>query len=271
MPESQLEPIHCIDIGANLTHASFARDVNQVIASARAAGVQQMVLTGTTLENSHAAQFLTARHPGVLYSTVGIHPHDAREYSDESMAVMRRLATAPGVVALGECGLDFNRDFSPRPAQRICLEAQLSLAQEVGLPLFLHERDAHDEFLEILRPIRDRLGSVVVHCFTGTEAQARAYLELDLHLGVTGWLCDERRGVHLQEIVRWLPLRRLMIETDSPFLAPRDLRPKVHRNEPRFLPHILRRVARCRGESPTVTAAAIAATTRAFFGLPSPV
>ena len=267
MREQAQVAVECIDIGANLTHASFRGDVARVIAAAQAVGVAHLIVTGTSLENSHAAQFLVAKYPGVLYSTVGVHPHDASHFSTASLEVMRRLAAGPGVVALGECGLDFNRDFSPRDLQRRCFEAQLQLASELRLPLFLHERDAHVEFLEILRPVRERLGPVVVHCFTGTAEQARAYLDLDLHLGVTGWLCDERRGLHLQEIVRWLPLERLMLETDSPYLAPRDLRPKVHRNEPQFLPHILRRVAACRGAALVPTAAAIADTTRAFFGL----
>ena len=137
----------------------------------------------------------------------------------------------------------------------------------MGLPLFLHERDAFDTFYEIMRKNRSRVSGGVVHCFTGTETQARAYLDLDLHLGVTGWICDERRGKHLREVVKIIPADRLMVETDCPYLAPRDYRPKISRNEPKYLPHILEVVASCRGESVADLAPKILKTTNLFFGI----
>jgi TatD DNase family protein len=163
--------------------------------------------------------------------------------------------------------LDFNRDFSPRSHQEQWFEAQLELAFALELPLFLHERDAHERFLEILRPYRDRVPAAVVHCFTGTQDELQAYLDLDLHIGITGWICDERRGLHLQELVRSIPLNRLMLETDAPYLTPRTLRPKPKsgRNEPAFLPYVLETVAQAMAKPPEVVADATTQTARQFF------
>ena len=262
-----MKPISCIDIGANLTHKSFRRDLGVVIDSARAAGVEQMIVTGTSPKSSHQAVTLAAEHPQVLRATAGIHPHEAREFNRETGAMLEQLAGKEAVVAIGECGLDFNRDFSPRAQQRECFESQLELAARLGMPIFLHERDAHQEFLKIMRQHRANIPKGVVHCFTGTKEELHAYLDLDLHIGITGWICDERRGRHLRDLVRKIPVDRLMIETDAPFLAPRDLTEKIRRNEPKFLPHILRTVAECRGQSAESLAEGLLETTRSFFGL----
>lgn len=266
-----------IDIGANLTHESFARDLDAVLERARAAGVLQMVVTGASREHSPMALALAQQHPGFLYATAGVHPHHAVEYTDECDAQMRALHAHPEVVAVGECGLDYNRDFSPRPAQRRAFERQLQLAADlavdgVGKPLFLHQRDAHDDFLAMMRNFDGRLGPAVVHCFTADRRELFDYLDRDWHIGITGWLCDERRGAHLRELVRHIPAGRLMIETDAPYLLPRTLRPlpKDRRNEPAFLSHIVEELARDRGEEVTLTAANATAATRAFFRLPDP-
>jgi TatD DNase family protein len=260
-----------IDIGANLTSKSFQRDLPAVIARAVAAGVDTMVVTGTTLDDSRRAADLAA-HPSdaALYATAGVHPHHAAAVSGDWVGTLRALATRPRMVAVGECGLDFNRNLSPREDQIRCFEAQLALAAELRLPVFLHERDAHDTFAAVLREHRRALAAAVIHCFTGTRAEMEAYLALDLHVGITGWICDERRGVHLRELVPAIPGARLMIETDAPYLLPRDMPslPKDRRNEPAFLPYVLAAVARARGESPAATEATTTATARAFFGLP---
>jgi TatD DNase family protein len=153
---------------------------------------------------------------------------------------------------VGETGLDFNRDFSPRPTQVTVFETQLQLAAKTGKPLFLHERDAFDTQYDILKNQRNTISNAVVHCFTGKESELRAYLDLGLYIGITGWICDERRGQELQRIVRYIPDDRLLIETDGPYLLPRDLRPrpKSRRNEPRYLPHIASRIAELRQQSP---------------------
>ncbi len=258
-----------IDIGINLTHRSFAADVPAVLSRAHAAGVTHMVVTGTSAQASEQAAELTQQHPGVLSCTAGVHPHHASQWDEDTAGRVEALAARASVVAIGECGLDFDRDFSPRPAQERCFAAQLELAARVGLPVFLHERGAHERFVEILARHRPQLRDVVVHCFTGSRDHLHRYLDLGAHIGITGWICDERRGEELQSIVGEIPVERLMVETDAPFLTPRDLRPKPpRRNEPAVLPHILRTVARCRGEQPEALAASVYATTRRFFGLP---
>ncbi|WP_411833515.1 TatD family hydrolase [Pseudoxanthomonas mexicana] len=259
-----------IDIGANLTHDSFDHDRDAVLQRARDAGVARMVVTGASREHSPKALELARAHPGLLYATAGVHPHHALEYTDECDAEMRALHAHPEVVAVGECGLDYFRDFSPRPAQRKAFERQLQIAAENGKPLFLHQRDAHADFVAMMRNFDGRLGPAVVHCFTGTREELFDCLDHNWHIGITGWLCDERRGAHLRELVRHIPADRLMIETDAPYLLPRTLRPmpKDRRNEPAFLPHIAEELARDRGEDVAVTAAATTATARAFFRLP---
>lgn len=261
--------MHLIDIGANLTHDSFDRDRDAVLDRAQAAGVAQMVVTGASREHSPRALELARAHPGVLFATAGVHPHHAAEYTAECDAEMRALLAEPEVVAVGECGLDYFRDFAPRPAQRRAFELQLQIAVDTGKPLFLHQRDAHADFLAIMRNFEGRIGAAVVHCFTGSRAEAFDYLDRDWHIGITGWLCDERRGQHLREIVPHLPASRLMIETDAPYLLPRTLKPapKDRRNEPAFLSHIVEELARDRGEAVEATAAQTTANATTFFRL----
>jgi TatD DNase family protein len=253
------------DIGANLTHASFREDLDAVLARARAAGVDTIVVTGTSVEESRHAADLAAAHG--LVATAGVHPHLARACNAETIPALRELAQHPKIVAIGECGLDFNRNYSPHPDQEKWFVAQLELAAELGKPLFLHSRDAHPRFAEILRNLR--VGKAVAHCFTGEADELRACLDLGLYIGITGWICDERRGAHLLQLVKEIPRDRLLLETDSPYLTPRDLRPqpKARRNEPAHLPHILRAVARARGEPAEALAEATTRNAKAFFGL----
>ncbi len=264
-----------IDIGANLGHDSFDHDRDAVLARAREAGVAAMVVTGASREGAPKALQLAQAHPGFLYATAGVHPHHAIEYTDECDAEMRALHAHPEVVAVGECGLDYFRDFSPRPAQRRAFERQLQIAVDlavdgVGKPLFLHQRDAHADFMAAMREFEGRLGPAVVHCFTGTREELFDYLDRDWHIGITGWLCDERRGLHLRELVRSIPAHRLMIETDAPYLLPRTVKPQPshRRNEPMYLAHIVEELARDRGEAVATAAANTTATARAFFRLP---
>lgn len=259
-----------IDIGANLTHDSFDHDREAVLQRARAAGVAKMVITGASREHSPRALILARTYPGELFATAGVHPHHAVEYTDECDAEMRELHAHPEMVAVGECGLDYNRDFSPRPAQRRAFERQLQLAADNGKPLFLHQRDAHDDFVAMMKNFDGRLGPAVVHCFTGTRKELFDCLDRDWHIGITGWLCDERRGLHLRELVKHIPANRLMIETDAPYLLPRTVKPQPshRRNEPMYLAHIVEELARDRGEPVETVAAATTATATAFFRLP---
>jgi TatD DNase family protein len=256
-----------VDIGANLTNRAFARDLDAVVARARAAGVGTIVVTGTTVEGSTAAADLAVRHG--LRATAGIHPHHAKDFDEASAHTLGVLLARPEVVAVGECGLDYNRMFSPREAQLRCFEAHLALAARTGKPVFLHERDASADLLAVLRAYRARLGAAVVHCFTGDRAALESYLALDLHIGITGWICDERRGQPLRELVAAIPPGRLMIETDAPYLLPRTLPtpPGDRRNEPAFLPAVAEAVARAQGRGVEELARETSATARAFFGI----
>jgi len=259
-----------IDIGVNLTHKSFNPDRDAVINRATAAGVTRMVLTGTTVAGSEKAADLAAAHPG-MFATAGVHPHNARDCHDGTLEALAALASRPEVVAIGECGLDFNRDFSPRPDQERWFEAQVELAIKLGMPLFCHERDAFETFAAILRRHGAALPPTVVHCFTGDRETLEAYLAMGLYIGITGWICDERRGRHLQDLIALIPIERLMIETDAPFLTPRTLRPAPARgrNEPAFLAHVVETVAWCRKESVADVIAGTTRTAEGFFGLPA--
>ncbi len=261
--------VDLIDVGVNLAHRRFDADRDRVIARAIAAGVSRMVITGTSIASTQAAITLARARPGTLFATAGIHPHDARHASASALTELAELAQAPEVRALGECGLDFDRDFSPRPAQESAFEAQLDLAARMGKPVFLHERAAHERFLAVLKPWRTRLRAAVVHCFTGSQTECDAYLDAGLHLGITGWICDERRGLGLRSVVARIPADRLMIETDAPFLTPRNIRPQPAggRNEPAFLTHVLAAVAHSVGRPPHQVAEETTRTAQTFFGL----
>jgi TatD DNase family protein len=260
-----------IDIGINLGHDSYDSDRDAVIARAEAAGVVQMMVTGASVAGSRQALELARSRPGRLFATAGVHPHHATEVTPETLSELEELARQPEVVAAGECGLDYFRDFSPRPVQQAAFHQQLELAARVRKPVFLHQRDAHDDFLAILKEHRASLVGGVTHCFTGDAHELTAYLELGFAIGITGWICDERRGAHLLPLMRTIPAERLLLETDGPYLLPRDLHPKPasRRNEPAYLPHIAAAVARARGESVESLARSSTAATRSLFGLPS--
>ena len=257
-----------VDIGLNLAHDSFDHDRDHVVSNAAAAGVRHMVITGSTLDSTRAAIELARAAPDRFRATAGVHPHHAHEFHEADLPALRELLRAPEVGAAGECGLDYFRNFSPHEDQERAFRQQLELAAEVGKPVFLHQRDAHGAFMGILREYRTRLPAGVAHCFTGDERELRDYLALDLSIGITGWICDERRGHHLRDLVQLIPADRLMIETDAPYLLPRDLTPKPQsrRNEPKYLPHILATVAACRGEAPEAVAEATTRNALRFFG-----
>ena len=260
-----------IDIGINLTHDSYDADRDAVLARAREAGVVQMVVTGATLAGSAQAIALARQHAGRLFATAGVHPHHAAELDSARLAELAELVQLPEVVAVGECGLDYFRDLAPRPAQRAAFQRQLELAAHAGKPVFLHQRDAHADFSAMLRE-HARAWRGVAHCFTGDAAQLECYLGLGLAIGITGWICDERRGAHLAALMPQVPAGRLLLETDGPYLLPRNLqpRPRSRRNEPAYLPQVAAAVARARGEPLATLAHASTAAARALFALPEP-
>ena len=261
-----------IDIGANLCHDSFDADRDAVLARATEAGVEAIIVTGSCEQSSPGAIALAQANPGLLYATAGVHPHHASEVTESTLKNLKQWGQEEEVVAMGEMGLDFFRDISPRDVQEQAFAQQLEVAAQIGKPLFLHQRDAHARFLPILREQLDHFPAVVVHCFTGTEDELRDYLDLDLHIGITGWICDERRGQHLLDIVGLIPQDRLMVETDAPYLLPRSIRPKpdTRRNEPMYLPYVIHSIAEATGRTAAQVADATAQTARKFFQLPAP-
>ncbi|MDJ0906049.1 MAG: TatD family hydrolase [Woeseiaceae bacterium] len=262
-------PHDLIDIGANLTHDSFDSDREAMMQRARDAGVSRMIVTGSSNQGSLDAARLAATAPGRLYATAGVHPHHAADYDDSSTALITELVRNDAVVAVGECGLDYFRNFSPRQAQLHAFQAQLEVAAETAMPVFLHQRDAHDDFVEVLEPMLPKIPRAVAHCFTGEHESLREYLAMGLWIGITGWICDERRGKHLHDIVADVPDDRLLIETDAPYLLPRTIEPKpqTRRNEPAFLTEVLRVVAEARGQSEEHVARITTANAVRFFGL----
>ena len=258
-----------IDIGANLTHETFRGDFDRVLERAHVHGVAQMVVTGASAAGSRMALSLAQAHPGVLFATAGVHPHHAIDYDDATDLLLRELLADDAVRAVGETGLDYHRNYSPQTTQIEAFERQLQIAVDCGKPLFLHQRDAHADFMATMGNFTGRIGKVVVHCFTGSREEMVDYLDAGWHIGITGWLCDERRGTHLRELMRDIPAERLMIETDSPYLLPRTVTPKPshRRNEPMYLKHIVEELARDRGEDVELTAANAVATSRAFFDI----
>jgi len=262
-----------IDIGINLMNPAYDRDRDEVVKNAAAAGVTPLVITGSGERSSIAAALYASAYnslqPGALYATAGVHPHEAKNCGSGTIDFLKQLVLEKGARAIGECGLDYNRDFSPRDVQRKWFTKQVELAAELSLPLFLHERDAFADFSAILGGYIKAVPAAVVHCFTGTAEELERYLSLGCYIGVTGWICDERRGKHLRELVKIIPKDRLMLETDGPYLLPRDLGVKVRnrRNEPRFLPHIAETVARHLGKDPAKLAKETFGNAKKFFGI----
>jgi len=262
-------PYSLIDIGANLTHDSFDADRAEMMQRAADAGVIRMIVTGSSDQGNIDAVALAEANPQRLFATAGVHPHHASAYSASSAELIRSLAQKDAVVAVGECGLDYCRDYSPRDAQLEAFRSQLDIAADIGLPVFLHQRDAHDDFVAVLEPAMPGLSRAVAHCFTGERESLEKLLEMGLSIGITGWICDERRGAHLVDIVSLIPDDKLMLETDAPYLMPRTMtpKPKSRRNEPANLPEVLRVVAEARNQSSEYVAAITTENATRFFGL----
>lgn len=258
-----------IDIGINFTDKAFHNDLPQALEDAKHAGVSHMIVTGTHAACSQQAFELTQTYSKILFSTAGVHPHYASQWDEQVKDQIATLLANDQVIAVGETGLDFNRDFSPRPAQEQAFKEQLMLASEVQKPLFLHERDAFERQHAILKEFRDNICGGVQHCFTGNKQALTAYLDLDLYIGITGWVCDERRGQELQSLIKHIPNDRLLIETDGPYLLPRDLKPKPksRRNEPKYLPHIAAKIAQLKGVPVQTFIEQTVKNTEACFGL----
>lgn len=248
-----------IDIGVNLLSQQFDADREAVCARARQAGVRGMIVTASSIKESQAAAAYCAHSERQLVCTAGIHPHQATPPTAanlaQAMAELAVLAELPQVAAIGETGLDYFRDFAAPADQRAVCQAQLALAAQLGMPVFMHERDAADDVLALIEGSNIDPHTLVIHCFTGTEDALQRYLQRGCLIGITGWLCDRKRGAPLREIVAQIPLNQLLIETDAPYLRPHNAPKQAltgiasgtssRRNEPALLPYVVATLADC--------------------------
>ncbi|MGO3344124.1 MAG: TatD family hydrolase [Marinomonas sp.] len=235
-----------IDIGVNIQHDCFLNDLADTMAQSKEAGVDGFICIASDIKESQFLESLCHDQMS-LWPTFGCHPHQANTWNAESVSTLTHLINKHRPVAIGETGLDFNRNYSTPDEQRDAFEAQIQLSIEHNLPLYLHERDAHDDMLAMLNAAGTEKIQGVIHCFTGTTEQLENYLALGLYIGVTGWVCDERRGLSLQQAVPHIPLDRLLLETDAPYLLPRNIRPRPKKNHPKYLPWVAEEVARLKG------------------------
>ncbi len=264
-----------IDIGANLSNSVFKADLEEVLTRASSAGLKHIIITGTNVEESHNALQLCNQYqdfiPSLnLSSTAGVHPHDAKDLINTWIESLEHLHQNKFVKAVGETGLDFNRNYSPRDKQISAFREQLFLASKLEKPVFVHDRETGGETLRILREFENKLVAVVIHCFTGTKDELLAYLDAGFFIGITGWVCDERRGKQLQQIVPLIPDARLMIETDAPWLMPKKttLKPaKKNRCEPAHLLDITKKIAQLRNQCPEEVRHYTAKNAENFFNL----
>lgn len=280
-----------VDVGANLTNKKYSRDLEAVVQRARDSGVQKIMATGTSVKSSKEALRLTRIYPDVIYSTAGIHPHDAKSYDDDEWLDLKKIASSSECVAVGECGLDYNRNFSEPDIQKTVFRKHIELAVELKKPLFVHERDAHEDLLQILDEFNGNLPPVIIHCFTGSEQQALTYISRGFYIGLTGHLCKDKSDTGVRKILTdgLIPLEKLLVETDSPFMYPNTRASKLpthvkdsltersstflhryctfQRNEPCSLPVIVEMIAAFMGKKPEDVALATSFNALKLFGL----
>ena len=256
-----------IDIACNFTHESFKNNLDAVIANAENVGVEKFVLLSASLKDLDPIQIIKSKSPEKYFICSGIHPHHADEIKDinQNKLLEKLRSTRPN--AIGETGLDYFRNISPPNIQRDAFKIQIDIAKELELPLYLHQRDAHDDFIKIIKENINNFPKFVVHCFTGSQSQLDQYLELGAYIGLTGWICDARRNIELRESIKNIPIERMMIETDCPYLIPKNIidKPKNNINEPKYLPHIAQEICDLIGIKIEELKAATSKNAYAFF------
>ena len=233
------------DIACNFTSDRFDNDLDQVINRAIVNNITKFGLICSRLSDIEKLLEIYNRYSKDMFFTIGVHPHHANEINEEYLKKLKEVINNNNPHAIGETGLDFFRNLSTYEEQIFAFEEQIKIAIDTNKPLFLHQRDSHDDFIKILRKYSSDINKSVVHCFTGTKEQLDDYLELDCYIGVTGWICDAKRNIELRKTIKNIPLERLMIETDCPYLIPKNLeeKPKNNRNEPTYLNHIANEIA----------------------------
>lgn len=233
------------DIACNFTSDRFADDLDKVITRALDKNVKKFVLLCSELTEVNKIIQIKEAYPSNIFYTFGTHPHNANTFNHDSIPLLKSLISEHKPNAVGEIGLDYFRNHSSQDEQIFAFEEQLKIAINNDLPVYLHQRDAHDDFLSLLKHYKNDIRKGVVHCFTGTKDQLDEYLDMGFYIGLTGWICDERRNRELRESIRSIPIDKLMLETDSPYLIPRNLpsKPKNNRNEPMYITHIANEIA----------------------------
>jgi TatD DNase family protein len=251
-----------IDTHAHLQMSKYEDDRDAVIARAAEAGVDFIINVGIDLPSCREAVKLAEEHEN-LYAAVGVHPHDARTLDDNTLDALRDLARHPKVVAIGETGLDYYRDLSPRPIQRSAFKRLLSLAEEVNLPVIIHDREAHRDILEILDPYSARVRGVM-HCFSGDKDFADKCIHKGLYISFTGTVTYPN-SQQLREVAAHVPSDRFFVETDCPYLTPQFKRGK--RNEPAYVKAVAKKIAEIRRTTFPEIARVTTENAKAFFGL----
>jgi len=256
-----------VDTHAHLDIKQFGGDREEVIARAREEGVQIIVNASFDLPSSARSAQLAEQYP-FIYALAGVHPHDAEDVPDDYLTRLGELAGRPGVVAIGEIGLDYYRDLSPRPVQQKIFREQLALCRDLDLPVVIHNRDAQGDLMDILK--KDGLGSRggVIHCYSGSWEMARLCLAMGFYISIAGPVTFPNAS-KLKDIAAKLPLDRLLTETDCPFLTPQAKRGK--RNEPAYVRYVVEEIAALRGMAPAELAASVIKNARAIFGLPNAI
>ena len=234
-----------IDIACNFTHESFKDNLNEVITNAEHEGVEKFVLLSASLADLELIKEIQIYAPEKFFITAGIHPHHATEILDSNYDDLLDRLESINPNAIGETGLDYFRNISPPDVQKKSFSMHIEIAKELSLPLYLHQRNAHDDFIRAIKENRNNFPKFIVHCFTGTQKELDEYLELGAYIGLTGWICDANRNIDLRQSIKNIPIDRMMIETDCPYLIPRNLpnKPKKNINEPKYLPHIANEIA----------------------------
>lgn len=254
------------DSHCHLDDQLFDGDIDAVIQRMQAANVAAAMIVGTTRQRSIKAVSIAETYPG-CYASVGFHPHDAKDCSEETLKFLVNLAKNPNVKAWGEIGLDFNRMFSPQKDQEMWLERQLEIAAELELAVIFHERDSRGRLIEILKTCQKTFHAGVIHCFSGEKTELKQYLESGLYIGITGIITIKARGADLRELAPLIPADRLLVETDAPYLTPVPERNHTRRNEPAFVRSVLLKLAEVRREDPEYLSAQVWENTCRLFNV----
>ena len=235
-----------IDIGANLSHPQLYDQLEKIVNNIISSETQSVIITSSNLEDTIIALDIINKYPDLFHTTVGYHPHNAKDFKSEHFDLIDNYCKQKEIVAIGECGLDYYREYSSVDEQMFCFEKHLMIAKKNDMPIFLHERKAHKDFVSILKKYKDNINKAVVHCFTGDKSELKSYIDMDCYIGITGWISDLSRGKHLHDIIKYIPKDRLMIETDSPYLMPKNVPIKNNGiNEPSYLIYVAETIAEC--------------------------